>query len=343
MKSTNASMPSFHPLRNRNFSHIYVEKEALELPDTQGILRKFNKANLIEIQDYKAVFNRPNQNFQSQKLSMKMILATKKDHFLYEGSRYAPNFNLQNFYYNTLILNCVYNCDYCYLQGLFLSGDIVFFVNSQPFFKAADRIIQERGSIYLCISYDTDLLAFENVIPNCRRWINWAENQPDAIIEIRTKSSNFSAIKDLPPPKNTILAWTLSPSIVVGQYEKKTPALKSRLHSVREALDAGWKVRICIDPILRIQGWKKIYAEMVEEIFDSIPFQNVYDFSIGTFRMNHDYLEKIRKNRFDSSILFYPFEINGKVSSYGKQEQAEMISFVGNLISDYEPSSKVYV
>ena len=95
------SLPSLH---NPSFSHIYIEKQALEYPDAKEVLKKFSKCRVIEIDDYNAIFSRSNQHFQTQKKSIKLILAVKKDQFIYDGSNYAPNFGLPNFYYNTLIL-----------------------------------------------------------------------------------------------------------------------------------------------------------------------------------------------------------------------------------------------
>ena len=60
------------------FSHIYVEKDALNYPLTESVLSKYGSSKMIEINNYKEIFNRSNQNFQLQKFSMKLILAIKK-------------------------------------------------------------------------------------------------------------------------------------------------------------------------------------------------------------------------------------------------------------------------
>ncbi len=326
---------------NRNFSHIYIEEKALEYPDTATVLTHFPQATQIPITDYKTVFNRGGQRFQSQKRSAKIILAVKKNAFLYDGSRYAPNFDLPNFYYNSMMLNCVYNCDYCYLQGMYPSGNIVIFVNTEPFFAAADEVLRDKGSIYLCISYDTDLLAFENVIPNCRRWIEWAETRPNSLVELRTKSTNFSAISDMPPAKNTILAWTLSPGSVTATHEFKTPSLDSRLASVVDALNSGWRVRICIDPILNVPDWIKVYSEFIDGVLDCIPGEAVHDFSLGVFRMNSEYLDRIRTDRKDSKILFHPFVAKNKSCSYDDVTKEKMTSVVKERILARLPSATV--
>ncbi len=328
-------------LLNPNFSHLYVEQSAVDYSDTNRIIKKFKQATIVNVEDYKHVFSRQGQSFQFQKKSIKLILAVKKDKFIYDGSRFAPSFGHPNFYYNALILNCIYNCDYCYLQGMYSSGNIVVFVNSDPYFQAAESIIQSKGSIYLCLSYDTDLMAFENLIPNCRRWIEWAKIHPEACIEIRTKSTNFSAISDLNPSPNIILAWTLSPAEISDRYEAKTPSLDARLQSVREAVNAGWKVRICIDPILYIKEWEGVYRHLIDQISDTIPLNRIFDFSIGVFRISTDYLENIRKMRKDSDILYYPFESHNGSASYSNELKSRMTHFVRDLIIRCSSKSNV--
>jgi spore photoproduct lyase len=162
------------------FSHIYVEEEIRTHPNTELILKKFPSAIRVSIQNYKNIFNPSNQNFQVQKAAMKLILAKKKDQFLYKGSSYVSSYNSNIFYYNSLILNCSYNCEYCYLQGMYNSGNVVIFVNEEDFFYETDEFLK-TSPLYLCISYDTDLLAFENIVPYTSRWIEFARNKKGKI------------------------------------------------------------------------------------------------------------------------------------------------------------------
>ena len=116
-------------MKHRNFSHIYIEEGALEFEVTRAVLARFEQASVIPISSYKDVFNRPQQEWQTQKQSQKLILAVKPDDLLYKASDIAPDFGHEHFYYNTPLLNCVYDCSYCFLQGLYPSANLVFFVN----------------------------------------------------------------------------------------------------------------------------------------------------------------------------------------------------------------------
>lgn len=68
------------------FSHVYVEEAAREHLRTRAILQRFPKSEVVFIDDYQNVFGRGRQDFWKQKASPKLILALKKDNFLYAGN-----------------------------------------------------------------------------------------------------------------------------------------------------------------------------------------------------------------------------------------------------------------
>ncbi|MGN0144481.1 MAG: SPL family radical SAM protein [Clostridium sp.] len=329
-------------LFNNYFSHIYIETEALNHPNTKRILSQLNKSEIIEINHYKDVFSRSHQNFYMQKQSPSLILAYKKNNLIYNGARFCDDFGNDHFYYTSSIMNCIYNCEYCYLQGMYSSANIVIFVNIEDIFNEVSALLKKHP-VYLCISYDTDLLAFENILGYASKWIKFAASNPDLKIELRTKSANFNLIKDIPHSQNVILAWTLSPEKIIHEHENKTPFLYERLKSIKQAIDYGWNVRLCFDPILYSSDWKENYKELIHTVFSSIPYNKILDISIGVFRVSSEYLKKMRKQRFDSIILNYPFSLENKSYSYEKNLSEEMISYVQTLISRYIPKDKIYI
>ena len=176
------------------------------------------------------------------------------------------------------------------------------------------------------------LLAFEGIFPFVARWIEFCRNQQNLLIEVRTKSANFATIASCTPTENVILAWTLSPQEVVERYEPGTPSLKSRLAAVRSAIDAGWSVRLCFDPVLDISGWRDIYVEFIRYVFSELGGRPVRDVAIGTFRMNRGYLKRIKRQRQDSDILYKPFEINAEVAEYPEQLKGEMLAVLRDTV-----------
>lgn len=329
-------------LFNPSFSHIYIEKKAFNYPNTKKILAHFRKAEIIEIQHYKDVFSRSHQNYSMQKKSLKLILAVKKDNLIYEGAHLCEDFGNNHFYYTSTMMNCIYDCEYCYLQGMYTSANVVIFVNIEDIFREVEKLLKKHA-VYLCISYDTDILALENVLGYGRKWIDFAKKHKNLKIELRTKSANFKAIEDMEARENIILAWTLSPDKVIKGHENKTPSLKERLLSIKGAINKGWKVRLCFDPMLYIKEWKEHYRDLIETTFMELPGEEIYDVSIGVFRVSKDYLKRMRKQRFDSVILNYPFETVNGVCSYTDKQSENMVTYVYQLIKKYVTEEKIYI
>lgn len=260
-------------------------------PIAQSVLEKL-QGTAVPIRHYKDVFNRPGQDFLIQKQSQKLILARRRDNFLYKGAAVCDRYGHSNFYYATLMMNCPYNCAYCYLQAKNPSANIVAFVNPEDYFPAVEAALPA----YVSISYDSDILAFEDLFGYGKIWVEFARAHPALTLEIRTKSTN---IPDTAPVDNVILAWTVSPESVIEAYEEGTPPLEARLRSIKEAIDKGWKVRLCMDPVLPLSigsgGWK----EDMDRLFKAVDFDGVYDISVGAFRMSEAHYKKLKKMRPD--------------------------------------------
>ena len=328
-----------------NFSHIYIEKGAVGYPITSIALEKFSKSKIVNIEHYKDMFNRSGQDFQSQKASMKLILAKKRKPFLYSASEMIQEYNTPNFFYNTPILNCLYNCDYCFLQGMYQSGNLVVFVNDEDFMNAIniqlDKLKHPSKQMFVSVSYNTDLMAIENIIPLTSRWIHYASGKNNLNIEVRTKSAFFQSLKNIQPSTNVILSWTLSPQIISENYEKSAPPLKSRLNAVKAAIQRGWRVRLCFDPIIITNNYSQIYSKFIDEVFHDIDGSKLKDVTIGVFRMNKDYFNRIRKRDPKSDIYYDNYITEGNIVMPEKRIRREAVIFLEQKLLEFIPKSKI--
>lgn len=326
---------------SRFFSHIYVEDKALSYPLTISVLDKFSDSQIIKINHYKDIFNRPKQDFQLQKSRMKLILAVKEENFIYEGSPFCQNFGNTDFFYCSTMLNCLYNCDYCYLQGMYQSAYITAFVNIQDFYDSVSTLKADKP--YIAVSYDTDLLAFEGIIPYVSGWLDFAARHNNITLEIRTKSANFKAISHKKSIDNVILAWTLSPDNIIDKYENAAPSLNSRIESINKAILNGWKVRLCFDPLIRIADWKAVYSEFINFTFSRIKASSILDIGIGAFRMPAEYLKRIKKSRIDSDLIHYPFKCYNGIAGYPENIEKELLNYIYGFISNHFDKERIYL
>lgn len=331
---------------NPFFSHIYVEKAVKDHPRTKRILQKFPQANIIFIDHYKDVFCRKRQNFILQQKTQNLILGTKQGNLIYKGAPVCQNFGNENFYYASCIMNCIYDCEYCYLKGMYPSGNMVIFVNLEDIFDEVRNHLKKHA-MYLCISYDTDMLAMEPVAGYTKEWISFAETQINLWerlkIEIRTKSADSRFWQTHSPVPGIIYAITLSPQAVIDAYEHKTPSLKQRLASAKEAIQRGFPVRLCFDPMLYCKGWELQYSEMLKRVFAEINMDKIEDVSVGTFRVSQDYLKKMRKNQPGSAVVHFPYQNDGGVYHYSKELTEQMEGFLTDNLKKELPENKIFL
>lgn len=328
---------------NNRFSHIYVEKRILNNKNTLEILSKFKDVKIIEIDNYKEVFSSNNQDFHLQKLGQKLILASNKPNMIYKGAVVCEDFENDNFYYTSSIINCVYDCEYCYLQGVYSSGNIVIFIDIEKVFEEVEELYNKLKTLYLCVSYDTDLLAIESICGFSEKWYYFIKDKKDLKIELRTKSGNIDKFLNLKPLDNFIIAFTLSPENLALKNEKYTASFKNRVKSIKKLQEKGWKVRICIDPLIYSDNFEKNYSQMIEYLFNEIDKEKVIDVSIGVFRISKEYLKKMRNQNQNSEILYYPFECVDGVYTYSDKTKSCMINFIKEQFLKYIDEKKIYI
>lgn len=322
-----------------SFSHVYVEKDARENEITKKVLERLKNSNVIEIDDYEKLFNRRRQNFLVQKQSPKLIIANKKGTFIYKGSRLCENFGEENFYYCSNILNCLYACKYCYLRGMYASSNIVMFVNIEDFFQHINELTKDK-KIYLCISYDSDLMVFEKITGFIGKWIKFARMNKNVLIEIKTKSASFKDVSDMDIPPNIIFALTLSPEEVIQKFEIGTPSLDSRLNMAVKLISRGCNVRLSLEPIMKINDFEKVYKRFIDKVFYNIPCDRIYDVNIGTFRMSSEHFKRLQRNDPYNTVLGYEYKLKDGIASYTDEE--DLKNFVSSEVLRYTNKIKVF-
>lgn len=340
---------SQNTIYNTPYTYVYVEQEAMQYPLTARILSALSarKSRVIPIRQYMDLFGRAHQSFAAQKNAPALILAVKHGNFIYPGAPVCQDFGNAHFYYTSFAMNCPFDCEYCYLQGMYPSANIVLFVNQEDYFAELKQLLSAHP-VYLCISYDTDLLAFEHLTGFIRRYLSFAANEPELTTELRTKSAAsvmglWQADTQTAPDilSRFIMAYTLSPQPVIARFEHRTPPLSARLSAVRAAHAAGFPVRLCFDPLLAVPEFETVYRDFLAQVHDALADIPIQDASIGVFRISDSYLKQMRKNRPDSALLQYPFTNEAHVCHYGARSE-EMISFVRAELEKWLEPEKIY-
>ena len=319
------------------FSHVYVEEKAKQYPLTDEILGKISDAVMIPIEHYKDIFDRPRQDLAAQKKAPALILAVREGNRIFKGAPVCQSFGQRNFYYSSCVMNCLFDCEYCYLKGMYPSSNIVVFVNFEDYAKDVEKLLEE-GPLYVCASYDTDLIALNGLTGLADRWIELAEQNKDLLVELRTKAAP-PALRNVP---NVIYAFTVSPDEVAQRYEKNVPSADDRLNAAAKALDAGCNVRLCFDPMILTDDWQNVYEKFADRVCSKIDLKRLTDVSVGCFRISKEYLSSMRKSMRNSEIAWYPYVIRNGVAQYDEDTDRQMQEFMRGLLARHIAEEKIF-
>ena len=87
-----------------------------------------------------------------------------------------------------------------------------------------------------------------------------------------TKSANAKFLIEK-TRKQTIVSFSLNSREAWERWEHKTPPPEKRIKAARKLQEAGYEVRIRIDPIFPITGWKEQYQRLLEFLFKHLLYQ----------------------------------------------------------------------
>ncbi|MCL2521562.1 MAG: hypothetical protein FWE36_01730 [Erysipelotrichales bacterium] len=314
------------------FSHIYIEEAIRNDPLVKTICQTFPDAKLIYIENYKDIFNRKNQNYCRQKEAVKLILAKKPNNFLYSWSDNCINV-ADNSFYLTQVINCLYDCEYCFLKGMYDSANLLFFINTEDFDKAISML---KSGSYISLSYETDILSLDKLFTNLiDDYLKIISNNADKKFEIRTKSLNVEKMIDA--PENLLITYSILPEILISKFEKYTPSLEKRLLKINWLLAQGIKVRLAIDPILVMENYLDEYRLFCQKLKFFINLDKLEDIHVGPFRIAKDFLKKAKAQYSESLIWNYPYQIKNGNYTYNKVIFEEII----NVFKEELPINKL--
>ena len=123
-----------------NFDVFYIEKSLICDVQVVSLIEKYKPKHVITCDHYKEIFNRKSQNFRLQKRKPALILASKKGELVFPV---PPKFGIgsQYNYYFSHVLNCIFDCRYCYLQGMYESAHYVLFLNFEDFILGGEEVL----------------------------------------------------------------------------------------------------------------------------------------------------------------------------------------------------------
>jgi spore photoproduct lyase len=311
---------------------IYVEEEVLNHPRALQIQERFPDAEVVPCSRYGEIFNRRAQHFRLQKRQPSLILAQKHRNFVHEAPEGFGIEGTRSFVFSHMH-NCIYDCRYCFLQGLHRSAHYVVFVNYEDFqwaleekIRAHDREAGEEAWFYS--GYECDSLALEPVTHFAASFVPFFARFPQAFLELRTKSTQIKSLLDMEAPSNVVVAFSFTPEEIQASVEHLTPSVDRRIRAMERLQERGWRLGLRFDPLVYHEDFHGQYRRLYGQVFSAVHLKSLHSVSLGPFRLPPDFFRTMVRLYPDDPFFAAPFdEGNGGPAGYRRDLEEEMVGF----------------
>jgi spore photoproduct lyase len=327
------------------WNEIYVEFHLENHPRVQSILTKLGKSPLY-IDRYDELWGRSKKPYLQKRDTLNLFLAKKEGQLLKlapdaYGSAGEPH------YYFIHAYNCIYECQYCYLQGYFNTPDIVLFVNHEEIISEMEKTLQNHPdqNVWFHAGEFSDSLALTHLTGELDLYHDFCRRNPRAIIELRTKSVNTKELEKLSPLPNFIVSFSLSPKEMAKRVDLKTPSTDARLRAMKTLMDLGWKIGAHFDPIVYEDEFKERYQSLLEQMNEVKLTSHLEYLSLGVVRFTKDVYREAERNYPDSVIHTGPMvkSFDGKVR-YHRPMRMWIMNTIKDLSIAYQvPKERIYL
>ncbi len=251
---------------------------------------------------------------------------------------------------------CPFDCAWCYLKGTFRFLP----TGTKPVIKDYKKIelhtrrflsevttpeILNTGEIADSLMWEGSNKAFSQFI------IPIVEEQDKHKVLFVTKSDNIKNLLEINPHNQVIVSFSLNADAVAKRWEKGAPPVAGRIEAGRKLSQAGYEVRIRIDPMVPVLEWKTHYTNLVDQIFTSFVPARI---TLGSLRglqstingaTDKSWKEYLKENsnwgkkvEFNTRYQMYAIIINQLKESYNYKEIAlckETLAMWAKLGMDY--------
>ncbi|MFP5384453.1 MAG: radical SAM protein [Bacteriovoracia bacterium] len=327
------------------WNEVYVERDISHHPRVTSLLAKIKKSPLL-IESYGDLWGRAKKPYLQKRDSLNLFLAKKEGHLLKRapdayGSAGDPH------YYFIHAYNCIYECQYCYLQGYFNTPDIVLFINHEEIIAEMEKVLDQHPGqkVWFHAGEFSDSLALTHLTGELEIYHAFCQRNPEAIIELRTKSVNTRELEKLPTLSNLIISFSLSPVEMARRIDIKTPGTEARLRAMKELHHKGWRLGAHFDPIVYEDRFRENYSKLLHSMKEMEIISSLAYLSLGVVRFTKEVYRETERNYPDSVIHTGPMvkSFDGKVR-YHRPMRMWMMNTVKELSMNAGiPLDKIYL
>lgn len=220
------------------------------------------------------------------------------------------------------VQSCGFDCSYCSIQSFYNQNTITFDSSFRD--KLKNLNLDKNKTYHIGTGQASDSLLWGNREGILDALFDFAKENPNVILEFKTKSDNIKYLVENDVPKNILCTWSLNTPTIIENEEHLTASLDKRLNAARKVADKGVKVGFHFHPIVEYENYLNEYRDVYERLLKEFKTDEVALLSFGTLTFIKPVIKQLRKREFRSKITQMPFENASGKNSYPNETKVEM-------------------
>lgn len=277
---------------------------------------------------YEEIRNTPNsyENFQLKNIPQEQKYTFKTENKEGFGLGLCPVASEKTRCCNLLTLDavesCGFDCSYCSIQSFYNQNTITFDSGFKD--KLLNLKLEPNKTYHIGTGQSSDSLMWGNREGILDALFEFASNNPNVILEFKTKSDNIKYFLENEVPRNIICTWSLSTPTIIKNEEHLTASLEKRIKAARAVADKGVKIGFHFHPIVEYENYLEEYGEVYKKLIDTFSADEVALVSFGTLTFIKPVIKKLREREFRTKITQIPHTDASGKTSYPHAKKVEM-------------------
>lgn len=322
---------------------IFYEKEIINYPLGKQLMEQYKDVPKSEIENHNNIEEmRKKQNSEFPNMKRNLIIGVRKTH------KFVENHKTSDYLVPYTSSGCTAMCMYCYLVCNYNKcAYLRLFVNREQMLEKIIKVANaSEKQLTFEIGSNSDLI-LENTITGNLEWTieNFAKTEK-GFLTLPTKFDMVDEILPLQHNGKIIIRMSVNPEEIINKVEFGTSRLKGRIEAINKLAEAGYKVGILIAPVILVDGWQKLYSDLIkrlnEELSEKVKRNAFFEIILMTYSYVHT---RINEEAFPNAINLYNKDLmtgrgNGK---YGYKEgvRIEAEKYLREEMKKYFPSNRI--
>lgn len=248
-----------------------------------------------------------------------------------------------------LAQGCPAHCQYCYLAGSLSNVPVVkVYANLPQILANLSNYEQEAKHTTYEVSCYTDPLGIEHLTGSLAECIRYFGTRSSAYLRWVSKFDYVDRLLDLPHNGHTHCRVSVNADPVSHSMEGGTATVAQRLQAIRKLALSGYPIGIVLAPIMAIADWQQHYANLFEQIAQTLDLDCDLTFELITHRFTPKSKEVLQTWYPNSKLDLEEEDRSHKRNKFGgvkyvykKDTMEELQDFIQTQINTKFPQAKI--